>query len=166
MNIRKLLIRLAVVLFCVALAATMMVIGRGHTVYFDNKTLEYNAQEYKAFHRVEVSTKKMDKPAKLDARDRGVSKWIGQSFQMDLTITETKGSQPYSRSVSLTLPYGIDNPIINLPALMAGLPQEAWLDEFIPAPPSEAPEDVNLGDELGGDLGDDLGVDPDAGILE
>ena len=163
---RKILIRAGVLLLCLALAAVMMLIGRGHTVYLDNKTIEYNGQEYKAFHRVEVSTKQMDKSAKLDARDRGVSKWIGQSFHMELTITETKDSQPYSRSVNLSLPYGIDNPIINLPALMAGLPQEAWMDEFIPAPPSEAPEDVNLGDELGGELGDDLGIDPDAGILE
>lgn len=166
MKMRKLLIRAGVLLLCLALAAVMMVIGRGHTVYLDNKTIEYNGQEYKAFYRVEVSTKMMDKSAKLDARDRGVSKWIGQSFHMDLTITDQKDSQPRSLSVDLKLPYGVDNPIINLPALLAGLPQDAWMDEFIPAPPSEEPEDVDLGDELGGELGDDLGVDPDAGIME
>lgn len=166
MKTRKILIRAGVLLLCLALAAVMMLIGRGHTVYIDNKTLEYNGTEYKAFFHVDVSVKGESKLFKLDARDRVSAKCIGQSFHMELTITDQKGAQPRSLAVDLDLPYGVDNPIINLPALMAGLPKDAWMDEFIPAPPSEEPEDVNLGDELGGELGDELGVDPDAGILE
>lgn len=165
MNIRKLLIRLAVLALCIALAATMMVIGRGHTVYLDNKTVEYNGAEYKAFSHVDVFVKGADKLIKLDARDRGMAKWIGQNFQMQLTVTDEKGGQPRSLSVNLKLPYGMDNPIINLPALLNGLGQDAWLDEFIPAPPSEEPEDVELGgelgDELGGDLMDDVATLPE-----
>lgn len=165
-NLRKWLIRLAVLLLCFALAGTMMVIGRGHTVYIDNKTVEYNGTEYKAFSHVDVTVKTADKPIKLDARDRGSAKCIGQSFHMDLAITDQKGGEPRYLSVDLKLPYGIDGPIINLPALLNGLPQEAWLDEFIPAPPSPEPDDIDLGDALGGDLTGDLGVEPDAGIME
>ena len=47
---KTLLIRIAALAVCAALAAAMMVIGRGHTLYFDNKTIEdYQGQEYKAF---------------------------------------------------------------------------------------------------------------------
>ena len=32
----------------------MMVIGRGHTVYMDNKTIEYDGQTYNSFYKVDV----------------------------------------------------------------------------------------------------------------
>lgn len=161
MKLRKILIPAVVVLLCVALGALMMVIGRGHTVYLDNKTIEYNGVEYKAFAHVDATVKGAEKTIKLDARDRGMATWLGQNFHMELTITEKKGDQPRSLAVDLTLPYGMDGPIINLPALLAGLDQEAWLDEFIPAPPSEEPEDVDLSGELGlgGDLTGDMGME-------
>lgn len=166
MKLRRILIPAVVVLLCVALGALMMVIGRGHTVYLDNKTIEYNGTEYKAFAHVDVTVKGAEKIIKLDARDRGMATWLGQNFHMELTITDKKGDQPRSLAVDLSLPYNMDGPILNLPALLAGLPQEAWLDEFIPAPPSEEPEDVDLSLEDGLGLDGDLGVDPDAGILE
>ena len=37
---RRMLFSLLLVLMLVGVAAAMIVIGRGHTVYFDNKTLE------------------------------------------------------------------------------------------------------------------------------
>ena len=37
---RRWLFRLGTLLILVAIAACMMVVGRGHTVYLDNKTLE------------------------------------------------------------------------------------------------------------------------------
>lgn len=157
------------ILFCVllvgllaAVAACMMVIGRGHTVYFDNKTLEdYNGQEYKAFERV-VVTVKGEEAAKLGKRERGMAIWIGQDFKMTLEITENKGDDPVVREVSLKLPYSVDGIVINLPAYLAGLPEDAWFSEFVPAVTEEpAGEEVpGTGDEFGLDgglgLGDDL----------
>ncbi len=156
-KVKKLLFRVGALVIVLAVAAVMMVIGRGHTVYLDNKTLEYNGTEYKAFYKVEVSTKEMDKTAKLKARDRGMSKWIGQDFHMDLVVTEKEGDAPKSFQVDLSLPYGMDNPIINLPALLANLDEEAWLDEFIPTPSTEdLTDDVDLGDPFGGDMGAEM----------
>lgn len=150
-KVKKLLFRVGAVVIVLVVAAVMLVIGRGHTVYLDNKALEYNGAEYPAYYKIEVSTKEMDKTAKLMARDRGVSTWIGQSFHMDLVVTKAEGDEPRSLSVDLKLPYGLDNPIINLPALLAGQPQEAWLDEFIPTPTAEDDSDsVDLGDAFGG----------------
>ena len=151
MKTRKLLIRLAVLVVLVAIGLVMMSIGRGHTVYIDNKTMEYNGTEYKAFYRVELDTPGTDKTLRLDARDRVSAKCIGQSFHMDLMVTDEKGGEPRSVSLDVKLPYNMDGPILSLPALLNDLPQEAWLDEFIPAPPSEDPEEIDLGME--GDLG-------------
>ena len=59
-NVRKLLIRAAVLVVLVAIALVMMSIGRGHTVYLDNKTLEYNGVEYKALYHVDIETSGAD----------------------------------------------------------------------------------------------------------
>lgn len=159
---KTLLIRLAVLAACVALGAVMMVFGRGHTIYLDNKTLEgYNGQDYKAYERV-VITVRGEQAAKLNKRERGMATWIGQNFKMTLEITEKKGDEPVIREVELELPYGMDGIIVNLPAYMAGLPEEAWMTEFIPTPSTEPDEEdpSGEGDEFG--LGGDLGLEGDA----
>ena len=146
------------VLALAAVAACMMVIGRGHEIYLDNKTLEgYEGQDYKAFDRV-VVTVKGEEVAKLGKRERGSAIWIGQSVKMTLEITEKKGEEPVVKEISLKLPYDMDGIVVNLPALLAGLPEEAWLSEFVPAV-TEAPveEDPVIDDGFGleGDLGAD-----------
>ena len=52
---RGLLAKLLVLAAVIAIAAAMFVIGRGHTVYFDNK--EVKAEDgtvYKPFYKIEV----------------------------------------------------------------------------------------------------------------
>ena len=49
------------------------------------------------------------------------------------------------------LPMGIDGVIINLPGYFAGLPEEAYMSAFIPAPvtetePEETTDDMGLGE--------------------
>lgn len=152
------------VLFCagaliilVAVAAVMMVIGRGHTVYFDNVTLDYNGTAYEAPYKVTVYVRG-EQAAKLYAKERGMATWIGQNFSMELEVMDTKGGDERTVKIPLTLPYGMDGIIVNLPAVLAGLPEDAWLSEFIPAVVEEAVEDPEVGDDLGDDLGADLGM--------
>lgn len=157
MKAKKWIIRIAAAAVLIAIAAVMMVIGRGHTVYVDNKTAEFGGQTYKSFDKVEVSIKGQE-TAKLYPRERSMATWIGQNFRMDLLITGEDGQEtPYS--VNLSLPYNIDGIILNVPALMAGLPEEAWLSEFIPTPSAEETEEEEVTtDEFGtGDL-DGLGM--------
>ena len=162
---KTLIIRLAVLAVAAALAAVMMVIGRGHTLYFDNKTIEdYQGQEYKAFERV-VVTVKGEEVAKLGKRERGMATWIGQSFKMTLEITEKKGDEPRTEEVSIQLPYGVDGIVINLPAYLAGLPEEAWFSEFVPMVEEEPAEEEPLpgeGDEFG--LEGDFGMEGNLGV--
>lgn len=155
---RNIVFPILMVLVLVAIAACMMVIGRGHTVYLDNKTLEgYEGQDYKAFERV-VVTIKGEEVAKLGKRERGGAIWIGQNFKMTLEITEKKGDEPRIEEVSIKLPYNMDGIVVNLPALMAGLSEEAWMSEFVPAV-TEEPVDEEIpgeGDELGLGMEDGL----------
>ena len=51
---KTLLIRIITVVFFVALAVLMYFLGRGHTVYIDNKKLEYNGTTYDTPYKVEV----------------------------------------------------------------------------------------------------------------
>lgn len=148
-NHKKLLVRLGVLAVVLGVAAVMLVIGRGHTVYFDNKTAEYEGTEYTAFQRVNVFVNG-EQVAKLSKRDRGMATWIGQNFRMELEVTKVKGDEPVRIPVSITLPYNLDGIIVNLPELVAGLPQSVWQSEFVPvAAPAEEEEPIVTEDDMG-----------------
>lgn len=161
---RRIVFCLLLVLVLVGVAACMMVIGRGHTVYFDNKTLEdYQGQEYKSAERIVVNIKG-EEVAKLAKRERGMATWIGQNFKMVLEVTWKKGEDAEVHEIDLKLPYDMDGIIINLPAVLAGLPEDAWLSEFIPAVTEEPEEEVpGEGGEFG--LESELGLEDGLGDI-
>ena len=151
-NKKQWIARILTVAVLLGIAAVMFVIGRGHTVYFDNKTAEYNGTQYSAFQRVNV-TVNGERVAKLSKRDRGMATWIGQDFKMELEVTENKGDDPKIIPVSIKLPYGMDGIVVNLPELLAGLPQEVWQSEFVPVATVEEPEEeVIPEDDMLGDF--------------
>lgn len=133
---KRIIIRIAALLVVLALAAAMFVIGRGHTVYFDNKSLEYNGKTYETPYSVEVFVKG-EKAGKLKDGERGMATTMGQTFSMELKVKDEKEAEPKVMKATLPLPYNMDGIIINLPALMAGLPQDAYMTEFIPTPSDE-----------------------------
>ena len=139
-NKRRLLFCIAAVIVLIAIAACMFVIGRGHTIYFDNKTTEYEGTEYSTFHRVEI-TVNGERVAKLSKKERGMATCMGQKFTFSLEVTANKGDDPVAYTFTLDLPYSMDGIVINLPAYLAELPQDAWLSEFIAAPTEEETED-------------------------
>ncbi len=150
---RIILFRIGAILFLLVLAGIMMVIGRGHTVYVDNKTLEYNGQTYKTPYKVVVFVDG-EQVAKLYDKERGMTTCIGQKVGMTLEITQEKGGTEEVKDITISLPYNMDGIAINLPAYLAGLPEEAYLSEFQPAPdqPEEDESDEAVTDEFG--LGD------------
>ena len=151
-NKKQWIARILAVAVLLGIAAVMFVIGRGHTIYFDNKTAEYNGTQYSAFQRVNV-TVNGERVAKLSKRDRGMATWIGQDFKMELEVTENKGDDPKIIPVSIKLPYGMDGIVVNLPELVAGLPQEVWQSEFVPVATVEEPEEeVIPEDDMLGDF--------------
>ena len=153
---RRLMFQIGTVLLLLVIAACMMVIGRGHTVYFDNKTLEYDGTTYDAPYKVTVYVGG-EQAAKLNAKELGMATTIGQNFEMELKIMEVKGGDETRETYQLKLPRSIDGIVVNLPGFLAGLPEEAWMSEFVPIVPesSSEEEEVPGGDEFEmEDLGD------------
>ena len=154
---KTLILRVLAVLVLVVIGVIMAIIGRGHTVYIDNKTLEYDGKTYETPYKIVVSVDG-EQVAKLYKKERGSATCIGQKFTMTLDITEEKGGDAATQTYTVTLPYNLDGVIINLPGYLAGLPEEAWMSEFIAAPTEEdtADEEITTGEE--GDLSEfDLG---------
>ena len=127
---RSILARLIALVAVIALAVAMFIVGRGHTIYIDNKDLEVGGKKYEAFYQVEVFVK--DKSvAKLKAGDRGMVTVMGQKFRMVLHITPKEGEKKYGSAVSMNLPYNMDGIILNIPAILGGGSEEDWQsDEF------------------------------------
>ena len=104
-NKRKWIIRGCALLVILAIAALMFLVGRGHTVYIDNKTLEFNGQTAEAYQRVEVWVGG-ERLSKLGKRERTMSTVIGSNFEMKLINTVNKGDEPTEEIVNISLPDG------------------------------------------------------------
>ena len=146
---RVFLFRLVFILVLVAVAAVMLVIGRGHTVYFDNVELDYQGTTYETPYKLVIYTGG-EEVAKLYDGERGMATCIGQSLDLTLEITQEKGGEEELVSVTLPLPYNMDGVAINLSAYLQDLPEEAYLSEFVPAvTETDDEEDVVItGDDM------------------
>ena len=143
MKKRTLFFRLGAIAILLAIAAVMMVIGRGHTVYFDNKKLEENGETYDTPYKVCVYVGD-ERVAKLYDKERGVATCIGQTLTVTLEITQQKGGTEEVYAYNIPVPRKMDNVIINLPGFLAGLPEEAYLSEFIPSPDEVAADETDV----------------------
>ena len=143
MNKRRLFFRLGAIALLVVIAAYMMVIGRGHNVYVDNKSLDYNGETYKPYYRATVYVNG-ERLSKLQPKERTSATNIGQSFSMTLELIKEKGQDAETVDISLKLPYNMDGIIVNVPGYMAGLPEEAWMTEFVSAPTEAEMQDEEI----------------------
>ena len=89
---RKTVFRIGAVLLLLVVAAVMMYIGRGHTVYFDNKNLEYNGEKYEAARRMNVFVNG-EQVAKLGSKERGMATNMGQHFHFEVEVIQEKDGQ-------------------------------------------------------------------------
>ena len=142
-NKRQLIFRAAAIAVILVIAVIMFIIGRGHTIYFDNVLADYEGKSYDAYYKVTV-IKDGEKVAKLAEDERGMTDLMGQTLSMTLEITDEKGQEPHSHRVSMPIPYGIDGIVINVPELMAGLPSQAYMSEFVPIATQEEDTDEEV----------------------
>ena len=147
MKMRRILLCACAVLLLVAISCAMLVIGRGHTLYFDNKKLEYDGQTYDTVRRINVFVDG-EQVAKLSAKDRGMATFTGQTLSFDIVVIHEKDGPEEPYSFTVKVPYGQDGTIVNLIGMIEGLPQEAWMSEFIPAPVVEEEEEEIIIDEF------------------
>lgn len=144
---KSILYKVGALVILLAVAGVMFIVGRGHTLYFDNKTIEYNGKSYPALYKIEI-LKSGDEKSKLYEKERGMDTCIGQSYRMNVNITPEKGGQETSATYDIKLPYNMDGIIINLPAFLAGLPEEAYLSEFVSLPPEADENEEVVTDEF------------------
>ena len=147
-NTRKIIFRILALAVVIAIAACMFVIGRGHTIYFDNKELTGpDGTVYEPWYNIEVLVGGK-RVANLSAGDRGMVETMGQNFSMEVKLTKQKDGKRQGGTIGLKLPYNIDGIIYNLPAMLAGAEEDVYMDEFIPAVVEEETEDVVVTDEF------------------
>lgn len=140
------LYKILTVVAILILAAVMMIIGRGHTIYLDNKALDNPS--YSAYYRTDVDVKN-NEIQKLSARERGSATFMGQSVKVTVTYMETKNSQKQTETFKIKVPYGWDGIIINLPALIHGEPKSVYMSQFIETPvETSSAEEVVVTDEF------------------
>ena len=142
-NKRRFFFRLGAIVLLVAIAACMMVIGRGHTVYIDNKSLEYEGETYAPYYRATVYVNG-ERVSKLQPKERASATNIGQSFSMTLELIKEKGGETETVDIAIKLPYSMDGIIVNIPGYMAGLPQDAWMSEFVSTPTAAELQDEEI----------------------
>ena len=121
----------------------MFIIGRGHTIYFDNKSAEIGGESIDTPYSIEVYVKG-EKVAKLKGGERGMAETMGQNFDMQLVVTKEKGGKSQKINVSLPVPYNMDGVIINLPVMLAGKGAEDYMSEFVPTPSAAELEDEEV----------------------
>ena len=106
----------------------MMVIGRGHTVYFDNKSLDYEGETYESPYKIEIyhgrqCRRRIGREALRRASAVSATQHRPEASTVTLVITQEKGGDEAEPAVyTIDLPYNMDGPVINLPAYLAGLP--------------------------------------------
>ena len=149
---RSWIIRAAFLLVLVLIAVVMLRIGRGHTVYFDNRALDYQGTTTAAPYKITV-TVNGEQISKLYEKERCLTTVIGDKLELTVEVMQQKGGSETTTTYTLKLPHNLDGVIINLPGYIAGLPEEAYLEEFIPAPSTDLDdEEVPVTDDIG--LGD------------
>ena len=144
----SILFKVGTVVLLLAIAAVMFAIGRGHTVYFDNKKLEYNGSTIDTPYKVVVIDRD-EQVGKLYDKERAMTTVIGQTLDITFKITQEKGGDETIVSYRFALPYNMDGIIINLPGLFAGLPEEAYLSEFVQTIVEEDVDEEPVTDEFG-----------------
>jgi len=143
MNKRRLAFRLGAIALLIAIAACMMVIGRGHTVYVDNKSIDFDGETFAPYYRATVYVNG-ERLSKLQPKERTSATNIGQSFSMTLELIKEKGGETETVDIALKLPYNMDGIIVNIPGYMAGLPEEAWMTEFVSVPTEAEMQDEEI----------------------
>ena len=148
MKTRKWIIRIAAVVVLIVVGVIMSIIGRGHTIYLDNKTLEYDGQTYKAPYKVTITVGD-EELTKLYDKERGSTTCLGQTFTVTLTVMEKKNGTEETQTYKIPVPKNMDGVILNIPGYLAGLPQEAYITEFVPVVTEEPDtEEPSTGDDL------------------
>lgn len=146
MNKRRIIVCAGVLLVLAALCALLAVVGRGHSVYLDNKEIAYEGQTYACPYKLTISAKGKQ-VAKIYEDERGETACMGQTLRLEVRVMQTKGGAEETHTFTVRIPYGEDGMIVNVNGLLAGLPPEACMEPFTPAGQQPAEDSTVPGTE-------------------
>lgn len=142
---RKILFISGLAIILIGICVLCFIIGRGHTVYLDNKATDTT----KAYEYIEVYYQG-EKVTTLAKNERTVVSVIGQKLELDLVVTEKRNSFDEDAHIELELPYNIDNIVVSLNGYLGG--DEEYMSEFVSlideAQEDDGGEEINTGDEF------------------
>ena len=146
-GVRRILFIFALIAVLVAISITCFIVGRGHTVYLDNKSIE--GTEYSSYASVDIIYKG-EKIVNLGKAERGAVTLTGQKLDIQFVVKKTKAAAEETIDTTIKLPYDLDGIVINLPAYIDGADVETYMSEFVPARvEEEVDEEVPITDEFG-----------------
>lgn len=146
-NVRRLLFASALVAILITISVVCFIIGRGHTIYLDNKSIE--GTNYSSYANVDIIYKG-EKVVSLEKAERGSVTMTGQKLNIQFKIKKTNAAKEEVVDVTIDIPYNMDGIIINIPAYIDGADAETYMSEFVPAKVEEdITEEVPITDEFG-----------------
>lgn len=135
---RKILFTLGLLIILVAICIICFIVGRGHTVYLDNKDTDTT----KAYQYIDVYYQG-EKVTTLAQNERTVVSVIGQKLDLDLVVTKKRNSfDEEDVKVSIKLPYDKDNIVVSLNGYLEN--DENYLSEFVSLIPDTPAEDEEI----------------------
>ena len=146
---RRILFTLAFAAIIVAICVVCFIIGRGHTVYLDNKTTE--DEKYHYYDAIDIY-QDGEKLTTLNARERTSITQIGQNFEVELHYRKGKNEEKKEMVAYFKLPYNLDGIVINLPAMLDGADESVYMSEFVSMAivvEGERDDEVPVTDEFG-----------------
>ena len=145
MNKRRLLFTSGLVAILVFIAIICFIVGRGHNVYFDNKSIDGTAYESYAFIDLYY---KGEKVTTLGKAERAAITLTGQKITVDVKYQKKRSSKEETKVLEFDIPYNMDGMVINLPALLDGAKEDVYMSEFVPIIVEETEEEVPNTDEF------------------
>ena len=129
MNRRRILFISGFVAILVGICIICFIVGRGHTIYFDNKSIDGTA--YESYDHIDVYYKD-EKITTLAKRERIEFSFTGQKVSFSLSYGKKMLSPSETIDITIDVPYNMDGLVINLPALIEGAEENVYMSEYIP----------------------------------
>ena len=146
-NVRRILFASGLIAILVVISVVCFIIGRGHTVYLDNKSIE--GTNYTSYANVDIIYKG-EKVVSLEKMERGQVALTGQKLDVQFVVKKTNSAAAKTIDATIELPYDLDGIVINIPAYIEGADVDTYMSEFVPVRVEEdVDEEVPVTDEFG-----------------
>ena len=155
-------VRLGCIVVIIALAIFLYFYGKQRTLYVDNWSTEINGESYRYLDWAEAEVDDLGK-SEFNPRVRHGVQLRGRTHTITIATEDDNFNLIELDPIEFRLP--ADQSIISLPALVAGLPVEECIQEFIPevveipgvgTPAAAAEEEVVTEDDMFGDMSMDF----------